>query len=46
MVVGHCVCLVNCELGVNNGLIPIVIVIVIGCYIMPLRCTHLVAAVR
>ena len=34
MAVGHCVCLVNCEMGCelggNRGLIPIVIVIVIG----------------
>ena len=40
MTVGHCVCFVNCELGcemgVNIGLTPIVIVIVIGCHILPL----------
>ena len=40
MAVGHCVCLVNCELGCelggNRGLIPIVIVIVIGCHLLPL----------
>ena len=36
MAVGHCVCLANCELSVNSGLISIVIVIVIGCHFMPL----------
>ena len=36
--VGHCVCLANCELSVNSGLISIVIVIVIviGCHLLPL----------
>ena len=40
MAVGHCVWLVNCELGCelggNRGLIPIVIVIVIDCHLLPL----------
>ena len=40
MSVGHCVCLVNCELGCelggNSGLISIVIVIVIECHFVPL----------
>ena len=31
---GHCVCLANCELSVNRGLISIVIVI--GCHLLPL----------
>ena len=35
---GHCVCHANCELSVNSGLISIVIVIVIviGCHLLPL----------
>ena len=36
MAVGHCVCFINYELGVNSGLIPIVIVIVIECHLLPL----------
>ena len=36
MAVSHPVCFINCELGVNSGLIPIVIVIVIECHLLPL----------